>query len=259
MQAPIAKILFDLSITPDQISDFKREILHLQDKGKDIWHNHIVEKEDMGIEGSGNELSMAGNYKRYPLIQFRAEKYGQRYLACLWGMGKGAEEIMHFLNNWNENELNIEWKGRQYSLMWKNVLEDKEQTLEMLPNMQLVPYTLTHFIPFNERRYKEYKQIWFFADKLRLIEQLIESNLQLFAEAIDWQDGMHNQFIVKAIDIKAFRTVKFKKELSYVSVDMKVGINALLPGEISLGNLKAVGYGILRPFNNRTSLKPFSY
>ncbi len=66
-----------------------------------------------------------------------------------------------------------------------------------------------------------------------------------------WEALSHRVLTVKTLDLKAFKTAKYlpktgNETLSYVSVDLQVGINAELPDEIALGQLVSLGYGTLR-------------
>lgn len=245
------KVIFDLPIRPDQIPAFKKEILHLQDPGNDVWHNHVVENEEASTESATHEPNqiMATNYFRYPLIQFRSEKINGRGYACLWGIGNGVEEINQFINR--SNQFPIIFYGQKQKITVKYVREMQGIDCKILKEEPFAKYSLTHFLPFNEDRYKEYKSLTYFSEKLELIENLIANNLNLFAEQFQWKLPKSFAFKVRTLDLKGFKTAKYQPKqdtdpLTYVAVDMHVEINAEIPMDISIGNLKSLGYGILR-------------
>lgn len=250
---PMIKVVFDLVMKPHEIPLFKTEILHLQDPKKDIWHNHVSNPEDMDFE-KGIQVRtgriIGKNYERYPMIQYRTELVNKRYHACLWGVGPGCDEIRGFLKG--KDHILI---GKAPDLFRVNVIELQEDWFDefkVLPGMQFRKYSLTHFLPFNEDRYKEFKTKFFFVDKLELIERMACHNLRLFIHDFFPDTPGTEKLTVKALDLKGFHTAKYRPKddsdtLTYVSVDMHIGINAVIPAEISIGNLKSLGYGILRP------------
>jgi hypothetical protein len=249
---PVTKVLFDLRLMPDQIPLFKTEILHLQDPGKDIWHNHLASREDHDFE-RGVRIKkgrvMGSNYQRYPLIQFRTELVNKRYHACLWGIGEGSSEIKSFLDRKKEILIG---KGREQLQLRVIDLQDNLCYPPLVwTDIRFKKYSLTHFLPFNEDRYREFRSKIFFADKLELIERMVAHNLNLFVQDFFPDTAQLDRLTVRALDLKGFKTAKYRPKksletLNYVSVDMHIGINADFASELSIGNLKSLGYGILR-------------
>lgn len=248
----IIRVVFDLKIRPSQIPNFKREILHLQDKKADVWHNHIIDDSTTyGEHRSDHDgLTIQGsNYRRYPKIQFRAEKIGDNFFACLWGIADGADAVSEFIHS--GRLIQFCWKGSPCCLKVLDNRFYKFSSPFLSPNDNLVSYTLTHFIPFNERRYLEFKSCFLFREKLNLIESLIGDHISLLAEQLNWNKFNSSHLQIATLDLKGFNTVKYMPRntdyaLRFVAVDMIVGLNCQLPPGIAIGNMTSLGYGILR-------------
>ncbi|MEI2694064.1 MAG: hypothetical protein V9E90_03255 [Saprospiraceae bacterium] len=249
----ILKVVFNLKILPSQIPHFKREILYLQHRGADVWHNHVVDDICLAGEHKSDleEVSRQGkNYRRYPRIQYRIEKLQGQYFACLWGIAEGAEALEEFIYSGKLNQFS--WMGKNYILRVQDSCTYRFNYPKMLNADNLYPFTLTHFLPFNERRYQEFKSFYLFCEKLELIELLIRDHISLLAEQLAWADFNSEQLIVRTLDLKGFNTVKYipnqcERSLRFVSVDMKIGLNCQMPPGIAIGNMTSLGYGILRP------------
>lgn len=250
------QVIFNLPIGPELIPKFKREVLHLQDPKNDIWHNHVVH--DEYSESLDNMSNIQGkNYRRYPLIQFRSERYAEINYACIWAVNEGVDELMNFILSGRYKAFS--WNGRTYPI---SILDIKESTGTINVSMDTYnfhSYSLTHFLPFNEDRYREFKDAYRFIDKLSLIEQMIQQNIGLFAEEFDLNLSRED-IKVETLDIKGFKTARYKlkaqdRSLPFVSVDMMVGINAVIPSGLSIGNLKSLGYGILRPYTRKKDVQ----
>ncbi|MBK9270713.1 MAG: hypothetical protein IPM48_03880 [Saprospiraceae bacterium] len=256
-QIKTIQAIFNLVLRPHEIPFFKKEILHLQNPKNDVWHNHIVEQEDHDFEQSVNVRNskiQGKNLRRYPQIQFRTEYHMGHTCACLWGIGKGADEIVKFLKK--KPAFEIPWGRGRVNLHLLDLIEQKMDPPKIWNQISLKKYSLTHFLPFNEDRYKEFKSKLFFVDKLELIERMATHNLVLFMEEFFPEQKDHFKITAKTIDLKGFKTAKYHPKdspdpLTYVSVDLHLGINADLPAGISIGNLKALGYGILRPVEDK--------
>lgn len=252
MTLPTFKVVYGLGLRPDMIPQFKKEILHLQDPRQDVWHNHFDAAEPDEVEYGGRKLVHAngsGNLVRYPRIQFRFEQMGRTPLAAIWGVAQGAGALRQFVEQ--QPEPVIRWGGNALQLQ---IVEAQSENFDLHfrdTGLRLIPYSLSHYLPFNEERYQEFRKLLFFQDKLALIEHLVGQHLRNFAEAVGWEALSHRVLTVKTLDLKAFKTAKYlpktgNETLSYVSVDLQVGINAELPDEIALGQLVSLGYGTLR-------------
>jgi hypothetical protein len=257
MTIDLLKIIFDLPIRFHEIPLFKKELLHLQNPKQDVWHNHVHDMDELDQEKSFKLIRIKekqANFIRYPKIQFRAERVKTKTYASVWAIGEGVSTLKEFIDICTNYK--IPWYNTSYQLApgYIGVIDDFK--IELFNDLRLNEYSLTHFLPFNEDRYKQFKSLRFFDDKLKLIEQMILQNLYVFFESFNVQIPEKFAITVKTLDVKGFNTVKYKPKnsdetLSYVAVDLLVGINALLPPEISLGNLKALGYGILRPLQSK--------
>ncbi|MBK9107294.1 MAG: hypothetical protein IPM92_02650 [Saprospiraceae bacterium] len=251
------KIIYNLPLRPDEIPHFKKEILHLQDPTEDIWHNHLEEIDDLK-NNTQQKIIKTGmgkaNYLRYPLIQFRSELIGRHFYASIWAVAKGVNVLNSFVKK--NPEPKIRWGHSKIKLKLFEEFQIEKTKVKMLPGLNFLPYTLTHFLPFNEEgAYKQFKAEQFFEDKLRLIENKIKDSLTHFAESVEWDSEHGKPFRAKVMDFKGFRTAKYRPKqnneiLTYVSADLIAGINAYLPPEISIGSLKALGFGVLRPLRS---------
>lgn len=228
-------ITFDLSITPQQIYDFRGALIDFVGLENDLFHN----RELLPDGGLGNPL------QRYPKIQYRF----QEGKAAIWGINEGAAALKKMLNK-NLNE--FEMYGVQTPLRVFQKLEDKNFQPQVGENHI---YRLRHFVPFNDVKDKEWQTKDTYHEKISMLEQIILNELVLFSYATQWQLPEKPRLTVTLKDILHQSTAHFKtrnEQNRFVnkyakSFDIIFQTNALLPEGIGLGRHKAYGYGFVYP------------
>ncbi len=260
------QVVFNLKIEPHLIPLFKKEILHLAKPWENQWHNHAHEKDDVSAIKAG-KIIYGRNIERYPSIQFRTEAEntgsGKIYRACIWSINEGVKllrelELSGALNNFS-------WKGRTFKLKPREDFNGEQilhfPALKILPKYQLREYSLMRILPFDRKAFNLYKKTEFFSDKLRLLEDQVKNQVILFARSYHQEKVNESNLVLRILDISKFEPSYYQpkeeqvERLSYLGVDLLVGMNVELPEGIGLGKHKALGYGVLRRRKPQRSLK----
>lgn len=186
----------------------------------DWFHNH------------NNHEGGSGYHYRYPLIQYRYQG-GYPSIICLQ---HGIEEIQRLFA---KPDWTIDLKGRALPLGIKNI-QIKEVNVGLTAEMR--PYSLTHWLPFNEQNYHAYRAMDYERDRLELLERILTGNILGMADGIGWV--IEGDLLVRIQRIVKTKIVTYKGT-KMMAFNLDFGVNATLPYLASVGKGVSVGFGVL--------------
>lgn len=216
---------FDKPLRKHEISAFRKRVWGFVGMGNDLFHNHIIQ--------NGR---ITGNLERYPMIQFRTFK-GK---ANIWAVNEGVDAVRKCLIE-NSNFLPL-----AEPLMMQHGYE-----VCVLPEGERRLYKLFGYVPFDKRSYGEYKSALSMRERLGILERILTNHLVLFAYGVGWMVTPEMRLVVEIHDITGigrapYMVAKTQEVLEYMSFDLSFYVNAELPDQAGIGNLKALGYGLLK-------------
>lgn len=225
---------FQLKIKPQQIYDFRGAMIDVAGPENDLFHNRVYKN---GVWGDPIE--------RYPKIQYRIDNG----FATIWAIDEAVKALKKLLKK--DGIPTFEMYGVHTPL--QSIKEKENNGFEPSVTTNWQYYTLKHFIPFNPKKYEEYKSKPTYKEKISVLEKIIVDEILLFSYAIHWQIPKTSVVKVELCDIlqQSAARLKTKKEngdffTAYpTSYYLQFRTNALLPTGIALGRHKAYGYGIL--------------
>lgn len=193
----------------------------------DLFHNHN--------QGSGQTIA------RYPLVQY--QKHPSGYYAV--GHNEGCRALSELFSG-IESVIPV---NQQMQISVRPVF-DKEQQTHPVPDEQ--HYMLTNWLPFNRENHRRYKQTRRIADKIILLEQLLQNHLLKDLSrhlSLGWDETTTQIYIT---DIDSFsstciqmRVNKHIHDFQPFNVVFSASLN--LPEYICLGNGKVYGFGLITP------------
>lgn len=229
-----AQYIFNLSLKPEQIYDFRGALIHLAGAENDIFHNREYANGKWGKP-----------IERYPKIQYRSING----YAAIWAMEEGIEALQKIMKK--DGIPHFEMHGVD-----KPLLKTDKDTQTFIPEVDNTwhYYTLQHFIPFNAATYAIYKKQENYTDKIHYLEKKITDEILLFSYAVnDWNIAPEQRVKTEIVDVLNISTALMQTKdnlgrrvkIHPLSFRLAIRINASLPHGISLGRHKAYGYGIL--------------
>lgn len=215
---------FDTPLEKHQISDFRKKVWSFVGMGNDLFHNHKLE--------NGR---IVGNLQRYPLIQFRTYKG----CANIWAVNEGVPALRALVEN------------PHFLPLKDSLVAQHDFEIAVLPLQEKRLYKLFGYVPFDKDNYRAYKQADTMQQRIALLEKVLTSHLVLFAYGVGWNLAKDTPIEVVLHDIthigRAPYTVASTQErLEYTAFDVSFYVNMVLPDQAGIGNLKALGYGLLK-------------
>jgi hypothetical protein len=215
---------FDLPLRKHQIPDFRKRVWGFVGMGEDIFHNHRV------VEGE-----ITGRIHRYPLIQYRT----YQGFAHIWAMQEGVVALQNLLT-------------KPHFLPLKSPLSLPHSfDLAWMPSPQKQLYKLFGYVPFSKQSYQEYQNALTFREKITILERVLTHQLVAFAHAAAWEIDLSTPIEVELHDItEVGRAVYQPADKSpkniFTAFDLSFYANVQLPDQAGIGNLTALGYGLLK-------------
>lgn len=217
MKTKVLIVIFDLNITPWEITAFRSSIISTVGLENILFHNHI----DQGF--------LYG----YPVIQYKI--IGAN--AAMVCVNEGSEEIIKFFQktNWkmriNQRIVSTQVKSISYTYF------DCE-----LSDLKYV-YCINDWFALNETNFEVFKNFDSDDDKRLLLQRILVGNILSFAKAIRWT--VEGEIKIEIRPITRIQPFQFKGQ-QMVGFDAIFSTNALLPDYIGLGKLAARGFGALK-------------
>ncbi len=234
-------LTFSLTLRPQNLYAFRGAFIHLArtstltDAEKELFSNR---EDDGGIKGQSKE--------RYALVQYRWEQ-GK---AVIWAMNEGAKALKKLANSGLFQKFTIE--GDHMPL---EVIKESEKSFGVIQARDTLQYTYLgfHFIPFNNEKDKAYHELGSFAEKVKLLEQILLNEIVLLKYVL--QPTSDTAVEVELIDVIRKSTGHYKtkdKNGDYITLEpqsyfIKFRSNLEIPDGMSIGRHKANGYGVIRP------------
>jgi hypothetical protein len=211
---------------PREITDFRGEINRLLDNADDFFHNH-------------DDNAKGGLLYRYPLIQFRSVD-GK---AAIYAIDQAADRLLQILGSG--------FLPDRYSENYQVQNNKLEISMTAAPKV----YRLNHFLPFDGRNYKKYKDLESLSERAALIEQVTANHILNFCKEVGFDvPNKSLKVILKNLESQKEQSIKTAKTLCF-NITFLANIN--LPDYLGLGRVKAQGYGVLKEVYTKTS-KPTS-
>jgi len=221
----IIVVTFNNQIKPWEVSKFRGAIIQKVGREYDIFHNH------------NNNEEQPDYYYRYPLIQYRYHD-GHPQLICIQ---HGIEEIQQLFSkpDW---EIKIGDRTEKLSIKDLSLKKVEVEIVDYPCN-----YQLQHWLPFNEKNYKEYKALAYEVDRIQFLERILTGHLLAFAEGVGWR-------VEDKLDVRIRRVVKEKlvsfKRTKVLAINLDFSVNAKLPFHAGIGRGVSKGFGLLNVPSN---------
>ena len=201
-------------ITQGEIPYFVEALARKTMKNNDLFHQHLV---------SGNPYS-------YPVIQFKRIN-GLAAIICI---GEGTESISSFFSLLNE-QLNV---GEKEISVEIDTVKAEKIIIQAWENN--FTYTIRKYLPLSKGNYIEYQKITEISMRNAFIEEILRSNILLFAKSI----GIHidREVICTLTELEEKARINYKNHI-FVSFDLKFRTNVSLPDYIGLGIGVSHGFG----------------
>ena len=219
-QIRVLTIVFEPEIKGGQVRKFRGAIIKKVGRDCILFHNHLDDKE---------------YNHRYPLIQ---SKRIRRH-ATIVCIEEGVDEIYRLFNqpDWRmkigEDEVELRIKQLKVNKYTMNVWD------------RLFEYRIFNWLALNSKNYKLFQNEESLAGKIRILEQVLTSNILSFAKGIGWTLPSDSKIQVKIKDIVNKKVVEFRGGL-YSAFDIDFSTNVVLPEHISLGKAASHGFGMVR-------------
>ncbi len=219
-QIRVLTIVFEPEIKGGQIRKFRGAIINKVGRDCILFHNHLDDKE---------------YNHHYPLIQYKRINH-HATIVCI---DQGVDEIYRLFSqpDWRvkigdmETELKIkQLKVNKYTMnVWDKLFE----------------YRIFNWLALNSKNYKLYQNEQSLAGKIRILEQVLTSNILSFAKGINWTIPRDSKIQVNIKNIVDKKVVEFRGSL-YSAFDVDFSTNVFLPEHISLGKAASHGFGMVR-------------
>ena len=218
-------VTFDKPLRKHEIAAFRRRVWEFVGMGNDIFHNHVIQ-----------DGRIVGNLERYPLIQFRTYKG----MANIWAVNDGVEAVKAALV-----------ENPHFLPLSEPLLMQHDYEIAVLPQSERQLYKLFGYVPFDKKNHAEYKRAASMRERLSILERILTNHLVLFAYGVGWMITPEVRLTVEIHDITAmgrapYTVAKTREVLEYLSFDLSFYVNAVLPDQAGIGNLKGLGYGLLK-------------
>lgn len=212
----ILTVVFENCISSQEIPYFRGAIIQTSGLEHELFHNH----NDKGFRYA------------YPLIQYK-RKNGKPMLLCL---EEGVESMHHFFSNQQEG---IMLGNRTYNLV---VDELKLSTKSLSVSNSSFSYSLTDWLPLNQKNHKIYFSLKSEIEQLEFLEKIITGNILSFAKGLGWL--LTSKIKVRIHKIHNMKKISIKKN-PMMAFGIMFSCNIKLPNYIGLGKNASLGYGVL--------------
>ncbi len=214
---------FNYRLQQHQIPFFRKKVWDFVGWGAEVFHNHDIE-----------EGTIIGNKHRYPLVQYRT----CGGYANMWGVNEGAEALLRLGEN-----------AHFLPALHKPIIEPFTMCLTPYNEPQL--YKLFGYVPFHKNAYQEYRQAANFRARIAILERILTNHLVAFVYGVGWELDKTMPLQVVLHDItEVGRAVYQPADKSaknvYTAFDLSFYVNIELPDQAGIGCLTALGYGLLK-------------
>ncbi len=219
-QIRVLTIVFGPEIKGGQVRKFRGAIINKVGRDCVLFHNHLDERE---------------YNHRYPLIQYKRI----RRHAAIVCIEEGVDEIYRLFNqpDWRmkigEDEVELRIKQLKVNKYTMNVWDRSFE------------YRIFNWLALNSKNYKLFQNQESLAGKIRILEQVLTSNILSFAKGIGWTIPQDAKIQINIKDIVNKKVVEFRGAL-YSAFDIDFSTNVFLPENISLGKAASHGFGMVR-------------
>lgn len=215
----VMSVVFENDITPKEIPLFRGVVMHTAGKEHELFHNHT----------KNDQLRYA-----YPLIQYK-RKHKKPMLVCI---DVGIESSYHFFHNHQEGVL---LGKRKYDLTVQDIFYETTE-LKMLGSLK--EYSLSNWLPLNQKNFDTFKTLSSELDRLAFLERMLIGNILSFAKGVNW-------FLQDKVELRITKILKSHnsiiKKTGRLAFDLQFVSNINLPKNIGLGKNASTGYGVLKP------------
>lgn len=214
----VLKIVFDQTLLPSEIAQFRGAINNLINKDYVLFHNHLGEN---------------GFRYNYPLIQYKSI-HKKAALICL---DEGTEEIHELLklNKWNitipkgEMTLSIE------------SLSANHFTVQVWDTM--FHYRIFDWLGLNSENYHKYQKIESLVERTQFLERILVGNILSFAKGIGLSVEKEIKLNIK--EISREKIIRYK-DARLQAFDLTFKSNFFIPNYIGLGKGASSGFGVVK-------------
>lgn len=220
-QLRLLTITFNTQIEGYEIPAFRGALAQKVGLEHDWFHNH-----------NNTKNGKSARIHRYPRIQYKRHR-GKPMLVCL---ENGVEEIHKYFSqpDWT---LKI---GEKEHVMKIDRLQVKEYNLQV--GDKPFYYQIRNWIALNPQNYIKYKKIEGLADRVRFLEQILSSNIIVFAKGIDWKP--EKRFDLTITELLRVGTVRFKG-IPTMTFNCAFQTNIFLPNYVGVGKGVSKGFGTI--------------
>lgn len=216
-------VVFDTSIQPWQLPQFRGAVIQKVGLEHDWYHNHDNETQNV--------------HQRYPLIQYKVNTLGQQMRPAILFLNEGVEEAHHFFSqpDWG---LRI---GQQDSDMRIAKLEARQHAL--CHYRRPAAYRLHKWRALNSEHFRQWQSLTGIAEKFAFLENILVAHILSFARAVDWQ--LDQRLELKITHLTKEEWISFK-DIKMRCFTLDFSANVSLPDFIGLGKGAGVGFGVVR-------------
>jgi hypothetical protein len=201
-----------------EIPQFRAAIIEASNRKSSLFHNHSKEN---------------GFIYRYPLIQYKVI-HKRPAIVCL----NAATDDIHYLLDKKEFNFRIKNRMMSFSIQDIHMTYINMQTWDKAFN-----YNILHYIPFNQERYKEYREIESEVERATYLEKQLYSHMVGILKQLGIAEPIELKCIIN--NILSSKYIEFKGQF-HLTFNLNITTNLLLPNYIGVGKGVTVGFGIIK-------------
>lgn len=183
----------------------------------ELFHNHV----DNGLRYI------------YPLIQYK--RIGGR--AAVLGLNEGAQSLVELAADGNLSC----YLGRRRMNM--RVQLTKIDTFALQMTDAPVEYTLTNWLPLNQRNYRAFKEKQTERERMSMLTDILKANILSFAKGM--RVFLEQRIECEILDIGAWHSAQYK-DVELESYDLRMACNVSMPDYIGLGKAVSKNFGVIK-------------
>jgi hypothetical protein len=215
-RVPIAKLLLDLRMRPEQVPQLRGAIAEKAGLHNEWFHNH--------------DNLHAGLHYRYPLVQYGCA--GGK--AAIMGIAAGADALAQFKQGY-DGRLRMGGKSWVAPVLSYGIVDGRVETTEAWNT-----YRLRDWVALNGRNHAEWRGCGRLADQLAVLERAFLAHVMAFARGNGWY--VERRLVAEVVGYEGWRRVACRGA-ELMAFDVTVRVQARLPEGVGLGKGVSLGFG----------------
>ena len=214
---------FTLPLAPTKVRAFRGAMAEKAGLGHDLFHNH-----DNSNGGTRDY------HHRYPLIQYAS----WHDHAMITGLNEGSDELHAFIGRY-DGKLKI-----MQEVQPMKIKAHLTQQFQLALTAELHHYRIRQWL-LREEKLAEWQSEQRLTHRLELLEGWLSNSVISFAHGIGWR--IPGRFDLHLTENPTVHRILNSRKLAYLSFDVEVATNLVLPPLVGLGKSASEGFGRIYP------------